>query len=590
MTKPIESTAWSLADLYPSHDSPEMQAAFADMEAQVSAFEALRPSLKADISAQAFLKAVQQLESINVLGNRIYSYAGLAFSANTQDQVIQAFMSQVEQGMMNMENRVLFFTLWWKDLEAAQAERLMAESGDYRYWLETMRQFKPYTLSEAEEKIVNIKSVTGSRALDNLYSTITNRYVFKMTVDGETQELTRGEVMTHARSSDPDLRAAAYQELYRVYGQDGSILGQIYQTLVRDWRNENVDLRHFASPLAVRNLYNDIPDEAVDTLLDVSARNVDIFQRYFKLKARWLGMPVLRRYDIYAPIAESDKRYTFGEAADMVLDSFNAFNPRMAELIRRVFDQDHLDSQVRKGKRSGAFCWTVTPKLTPWVLVNYQGRPDDVATLAHELGHAVHSLLASDHSQFTQHATLPLAETASTFGEMMLVDRLLAQESDETVRRSLLFSQVDDSYSTIMRQAYFARFERQAHEMTQQGATVDELSEAYLASLRQQFGDSVEIGDEFRWEWVSIPHIYSTPFYVYAYAFGQLLVLSLYQQFRSEGESFKPRYIKLLSAGGSEAPEQILKAAGIDMRSAAFWQGGFDVVRRQVEQLEALPR
>jgi len=590
MTKPIESTAWSLADLYPSHDSPEMQAAFADMEAQVSAFEALRPSLKADISAQAFLKAVQQLESINVLGNRIYSYAGLAFSANTQDQVIQAFMSQVEQAMMNMENRVLFFTLWWKDLEAAQAERLMAESGDYRYWLETMRQFKPYTLSEAEEKIVNIKSVTGSRALDNLYSTITNRYVFKMTVDGETQELTRGEVMTHARSSDPDLRAAAYQELYRVYGQDGSILGQIYQTLVRDWRNENVDLRHFASPLAVRNLYNDIPDEAVDTLLDVSARNVDIFQRYFKLKARWLGMPVLRRYDIYAPIAESDKRYTFGEAADMVLDSFNAFNPRMAELIRRVFDQDHLDSQVRKGKRSGAFCWTVTPKLTPWVLVNYQGRPDDVATLAHELGHAVHSLLASDHSQFTQHATLPLAETASTFGEMMLVDRLLAQESDETVRRSLLFSQVDDSYSTIMRQAYFARFERQAHEMTQQGATVDELSEAYLASLRQQFGDSVEIGDEFRWEWVSIPHIYSTPFYVYAYAFGQLLVLSLYQQFRSEGESFKPRYIKLLSAGGSEAPEQILKAAGIDMRSAAFWQGGFDVVRRQVEQLEALPR
>ena len=590
MTKPIESTAWSLADLYPSHDSPEMQAAFADMEAQLSAFEALRPSLKADISAQAFLKAVQQLESINTLGSRIYSYAGLAFSANTQDQVIQAFMSQVEQAMMNMENRVLFFTLWWKDLEAAQAERLMAESGDYRYWLETMRQFKPYTLSEAEEKIVNIKSVTGSRALDNLYSTITNRYVFKMTVDGETQELTRGEVMTHARSSDPDLRAAAYQELYRVYGQDGSILGQIYQTLVRDWRNENVDLRHFASPLAVRNLYNDIPDEAVDTLLDVSARNVDIFQRYFKLKARWLGMPVLRRYDIYAPIAESDKRYTFGEAADMVLDSFNAFNPRMAELIRRVFDQDHLDSQVRKGKRSGAFCWTVTPKLTPWVLVNYQGRPDDVATLAHELGHAVHSLLASDHSQFTQHATLPLAETASTFGEMMLVDRLLAQESDETVRRSLLFSQVDDSYSTIMRQAYFARFERQAHEMTQQGATVDELSEAYLASLRQQFGDSVEIGDEFRWEWVSIPHIYSTPFYVYAYAFGQLLVLSLYQQFRSEGESFKPRYIKLLSAGGSEAPEQILKAAGIDMRSAAFWQGGFDVVRRQVEQLEALPR
>ncbi len=588
MTLPENPTPWSLADLFPAHDSPEMKKALDDIETLVAEFETLRPQLTPQITVEAFLGLVRRVEAIYHLGNRVSGFAGLAFSADTQNPAIQTFMGNVDQILAVMQNRMLFFSLWWKDLDEAEATRLMDASGDYRYWLEEMRHFKPHTLTEPEEKIINLKNVTGSSAINNIYQMITNRYTFKLVVDGEAKELTRGELMVYVRGSDPELRAAAYQELYRVYGQDNSILGQMYQALVRDWKNENLDLRHFSNPLAVRNLLNDIPNDVVDTLLEVSRRNAPLFQRFFRIKARRLGMDKLRRYDIYAPVAEADKPYPFGEGARLVLDSFADFDPHVAQLARRVFDTDHLDSQVRKGKRGGAFCASLAPSLTPWVLLNYQERADDVATLAHELGHAIHAMLADQHSIFTFHSSLPLAETASTFGEMMVVDRLLADETDENVRRVLLFRQMDDSYATIMRQSYFALFERQAHRMIAEGAGVDELAAAYMENLAEQFGEAVEVGDEFRWEWISIPHIYETPFYVYAYAFGQLLVLSLYQQYKVEGEAFKPRYLKVLSAGGSDAPERILSAAGIDIHSAAFWQGGFDVLHRLVDSLETL--
>ena len=577
---------WSLADIYPSADGKEIKAAFADLEKKVTEFEKKRPLLNDGISTADFLAVIHAVEEISRILNRLGSFAGLWFTEDTQNQAALSLNARTDQLMAETENRTLFFSLWWKDLADEIAERLMNESGDYRYWLEAMRHFKPHTLSEPEEKIINTKNVTGVSAFNTLYDSITNRYTFKVEVAGEVKELTRGEVMMYARQSDPDLRARAFQALYQVYGNDGPILGQIYQTLVRDWRNEEIDLRHFASPISARNLGNDLPDEVIDTLLEVCQKNVGVFQRFFKLKARLLGMKKLRRYDIYAPVAKADKSYSFEQAAKTVFDSFREFDPRFETLAQRVFDEDHLDSEVRKGKQGGAFCWTVGPDLTPWVKLNFQGKAEDVATMAHELGHSIHSMLAEKHSLFTQHACLPLAETASTFGEMMLVDRLLANETDENVKRDLVFRQMDDAYATIQRQAFFALFEKQAHEMIIQGASVDELSAAYLKNLALQFGDSVELSDEFKWEWVSIPHIYATPFYVYAYAFGQLLVLALYKRFKEEGEAFKPKYVKLLAAGGSEAPMAVLLEAGIDIRNASFWQGGFDVLNGLVDGLE----
>ncbi len=587
-TNAYTQSPWSLKDLFNGFDDANIDATYQQMEALITNFEAYRAELQAGIPTERFLVIIHAMETLEKLGYRLYGFAELSFAANTQDQKAQIAIARVQQFIADAENRTLFFSLWWKALDNENASRLLAASGDYRYWLEQIRNFKPYTLSEPEEKVVNIKNVTGNSALNMLYDSITNRYTFKITIAGEEKELTRGELMVLARSDDADLRAQAYQELYRVYGHDAPILGQIYQNLVRDWRNENVSLRGFKSPISVRNQVNDLPDTVIETLLDVSRKNIGIFHRYFQLKAKKLGIEKLRRYDIYAPVSKSDKRFSFQQGIDLTFEAFERFDGKFARLAKRVFDEQHVDSEVRKGKMGGAFCSTLLPELTPWVLLNYQGKADDVSTMAHELGHAIHSMMAENHSLFTQHACLPLAETASTFGEMTLTDLLLERESDPSVKQDLLFRQLDDAFATILRQVYFALFERQAHEMIVKDASVDELSEAYLANLKEEFGNAVDVSDEFKYEWVSIPHIYGTPFYVYAYAFGQLLVFALYQLYKKEGEAFKPKYMRILSAGGSIAPIALLAEAGLDVTKPEFWQGGYDVINEMVNRLEAL--
>lgn len=587
-TKTYQLGGWDLSELLPRPDEKVIADRLAHLESEVAAFEARRGELDPGMDPAQFLDVLRQYESLTETMQVLSGYASLWFYSDTSSQEALTFRNRVRQATTEAGNRTLFFTLWWRGLSDEEAERLLPGHGDYRHYLEDLRRFKPYTLDEKSEQIINIKDANGVSTVLTLYSMLTNRLEFHLEVDGETKTLTRDELMGYAFTPRPELRVAAYRELYRVYSQEAGMLGQIYASRVRDWYDEMVGLRGYPSAVSVRNIDNDIPDRAVEVLLQTARENAPLFQRYFRLKAGWLGVDRLRRYDVYAPLAASDRNVPYSHAVRSVLETFEDFHPALAAHAERVFAQNHVDSEPRKGKRGGAFCSTILPRFTPWVLVNYAGRLRDVATLAHELGHAIHSMMAEDHSLLTQHASLPLAETASVFSEMLMTDRLLREESDPLTRREILAAAVDDVYATVLRQAYFVLFELEAHDAILAGRSADELSEMYMAKLQEQFGDSIEIPPEFRYEWLSIPHIFQTPFYCYAYSFGQLLVLALYRRYQEEGEAFKPGYLRLLAYGGSARPEAILSEVGIDVTDRAFWQGGFDLVKERIEELERL--
>lgn len=588
MTQMITPTRWSLADLVAEPVEQNIDTALAALEANVVAFEAQRDRLSETMEPAELLAMLRQFEAIMHDGHILGAYAYLRFSENTQDQTSLSIRDRLDQVLTAFENRVLFFSLWLKAIPDEAATRLMPDDPDLQHYVTSLRKFQPHTLTEPEERIINLKDTNGIDAMTNLYDMIVSAFSFRLEIDGETKTLTRDQLSAYFRHPSPDIRAAAYQELYRVYSDKSTVLAQIYNHRVRDWYSESIDLRHFPTPISVRNLQNDIPDQVVEALLEVSQRNSGLFQRYFRLKAKWLGMDKLRRYDIYAPLAPADREYGYADGMALVLDSLTDFEPRLAALVQRVMDADHVDAEPRPGKRGGAYCYSVAPELTPWVFANYTGKARDVATMAHEMGHAIHGMLAADHSPLTFHSSLPLAETASVFSEILLTNRLLKDETDPAVRRDLLAYALDDAYATVQRQAAFTLFEREAHALIQDGATVEQVGAAYMDNLRAQFGDAIDVGDEFRWEWISVPHFYATPFYTYAYAFGQLLVLALYEQYRQEGEAFVPRYLKLLSYGGSAEPYQVLTEAGFDVATTAFWQRGYDALEAMLNELESL--
>lgn len=577
---------WDLTDLV-KDPVGQLDAHISAIERQVTQIEAARDSLSPSLSTGDFTSILNLSESVAQGSSRLGAYAYLWFSENTKDSKARSFKAHVEERLTALQNRLLFFELWWQSIDEKNAARLFEGSGDMRYHLETIRRYTPHTLTEPEEKIINIKNVTGRSAVNTLYDVVANGLTFRLKVGGKTKVLNREGLMTYVRSPKAAVRQAAYQELYRVFSAQRDVLGEMYKTLVNDWKSENVGLRRFASPIAARNLGNDVPDSAVDVLLSVCAENADLFQQYFKLKARICGIRAMSRYHLYAPHRTDVKKYRYADAVNMVLAAYRGFSPRMADLAQQVFTDRHIDAPTRPGKLGGAFCYSVVPGLTPYVLLNYTGDARDIATMAHELGHAVHGMLAAHHSVFTFHSTLPLAETASVFGERILSDALMQQESNKKIRQGLLLSQLDDIYATVLRQAYFVRFERTAHQMIAEGATGEQLAQTYMSELRQQFGKAVNVPDEFQWEWLTIPHIYASPFYCYAYSFGNLLVLALYRTYQQEGHAFVPQYLDLLASGGSMSPERILASVNVDMTSKAFWQSGFTTIRDMIGQLEA---
>jgi oligoendopeptidase F len=576
---------WDLTDLV-KDPVGQLDAHISAIEGHVTQIEAARDTLSPSLSNSDFASILNLSESVAQSSSRLGAYAYLWFSENTKDSKARSFKANVEERLTALQNRLLFFELWWQSIDEKNAARLLDGSGDMRYHLETIRRYTPHTLTEPEEKIINIKNVTGRSAVNTLYDVVTNGLTFTLKVGGKKKVLNREGLMTYVRSPKAAVRQAAYQELYRVFSAQRDVLGEMYKTLVNDWKSENVGLRRFPSPLAARNLGNDVPDSAVDVLLSVCAENADLFQQYFKLKARICGIKAMSRYHLYAPHRTDVKKYRYADAVHMVLEAYRGFSPRMADLARQVFSDRRIDAPTRPGKLGGAFCYSVVPGLTPYVLLNYTGDARDIATMAHELGHAVHGMLAAHHSVFTFHSTLPLAETASVFGERILSDALMQQESNKKIRQGLLLSQLDDIYATVLRQAYFVRFERTAHQMIAEGATGEQLAQTYVSELRQQFGKAVKVPDEFQWEWLTIPHIYASPFYCYAYSFGNLLVLALYRTYQQEGPSFVPKYLDLLASGGSMSPERILASVNVDMTSKVFWQSGFTTIRDMIAKLE----
>ena len=576
---------WDLSHLFQQGERDVAQA-LRRLEGAVAQFESLREMLTPELSTASFRKVLDLSEEIATISTTIGAHAYLWYSENTKNAKARSHKTSIEQQLAALQNRLLFFDLWWQSVDEANARRLRETAGDLQYHLDTIRRFSPHTLSEREEQVINLKNTTGRTALTTLYEIVTNGFSFTMTVKGKRRTLNREQLSAFVRSPHARLREAAYHELYRVFETQRDLLGETYKMLVNDWKSEQLDLRRFAAPLSVRNLQNDVPDQAVTALLSVCTKNAPVFQQYFKLKARICGLPRMNRYHIYAPARTTEKRFRYLDAVRLVLDAYRGFSSQLADLAEQVFKERHIHARTQPGKMGGAYCYSIVPGMTPYVLVNFTGEAREIATLAHELGHAVHGMMAAKHSVFTFHSTLPLAETASVFGERILSNALLQQERDPKVKQGLLMAQLDDAYATIMRQAYFVQFERSAHDLIAKGATVQEVAAEYLRLLREQLGTAVPVPREFQWEWLTIPHIYASPFYCYAYSFGNLLVLALYGMYKKEGRAFVPRYLDLLAMGGARSPEQILQSVGVDMSSEVFWQSGFDTLKEMVVALE----
>ena len=581
---------WNLDDLVKNPTRKIFDKKISEIERLSKKFTKNKSQLKPNISSAKFLHLLHEIENIAEKSSMIGGYAGLKFSEDTQSDEATALLTRISQFGSTIENKMLFFDLWWKkQLDEKNAKRLIKNAGDLAEYLRYKRLVAKYALTEPEEKIINTLDVTGISALVKIYDKITNAFTYTVVVNGKKKSMGREQLTTLVRNKNPRIREAAYKSLLTKYQENKGVIGQIYQNIVLNWKNEGIDMRGFKNPISIQNISNDVDDKTIDVMLQVCKKNAPIFQKYFKQKAKRIGVKKLRRYDLYAPSKKSasEKNYTFEQGTKLVLDSFNRFSPKIAEYASRIFNENHVDYSLRHGKRDGAFCSTPLPYITPFVLINYTGKSRDVFTLAHEIGHAVHSVAASNKSILVSDAPLPLAETASTYSELLLYDHISSKISD-TEKSTMLSDKIDDFYATIGRQAFFTLFEIEAHNQIANSITVDDISNIYKNNLKEQFGNALDITEDFGIEWSCIPHFYHTPFYCYSYSFGNLLAVSLFQTYKNEGDGFVSTYTDILAAGGSQKPEKLLKEHGLDISKAKFWQSGFDYIRKQVDDLAKL--
>jgi len=581
---------WDLSELAKDPKSPAFQKQIRDLEALAKKFEKIKLKLDPKMSSKKFMDILHEVEEISEKMSKIGGYASLSYSADTQSDEATSLMTRMSKLGSEISNKILFFDLWWKtQVDDKNAKRLIKDSGELAEYLSHKRLFAKYALSEPEEKIINTLDVTGISALVKLYDKMTSAYEYKMKVGGKTKKMTREEITNYIRSTNPKIRETAYKTILTKYTENKGVIGEIYQNIVLNWKDEGIEIRGYKSPISMRNIGNNVDDKTIESLLTVCKRNSPVFQKFFIQKAKMLKMKKLHRYDLYAPATANikEKNYQYDKSVKLVFESLRRFSPKLEEFAKKVFNEKHVDSSIRVGKRDGAFCSTLTPKITPYVLVNFTGKTRDVFTLAHELGHAVHSQTAQDRSILVQDAPLPLAETASTFSELLLYDNLSDKITDDE-KKIMLSEKIDDLYATIMRQSFFTIFEVAVHEQIGKGTTIDEISKTYIQNLKEQFGNSVAVSEDFAIEWSCIPHFYHTPFYCYAYSFGNLLALSLFQRYKKEGNDFVSSYINILAAGGSKKPEKLLAEYGFDISSQKFWQEGFDYVESQVRALAAL--
>ena len=584
---------WDLSDLFSSYDDPRIDATLKQCRAQAEAFaERYRGRIEdADnLTAETVFQALQALEAIQESLNRVGSYAGLLYASDTSRPEYQDLEQRVEQRSTEIKNLLLFFELEWLRLDDPTANRLTEDPvlANHRHYLESLRRFRPHTLSESEEKIINEKDNSGRNAFGRLFSELTSSLTFSLDRGGEKQELNLSQILSLLHEPERALRQRALETLYGGLSQHGHTLTFIYDTLIQDHLTMD-RLRHYPNPMIQRHLINEIDGVAVSKMMDVTEANYGLAHNYFRLKAKLLQLPRLALHDQYAPVGEQVRPFPFDQARQVILNAFETFTPGFRQIASDFFAKRWIDAEIRKGKRGGAFCASPSPQLHPFVLCNYDDNLRDVMTVAHELGHGLHGCLSRKQNLFNYDTPLTTAETASVFAEMLVFDHLLAQQSDPQVQIALLAGKIEDIFATVFRQNVLTRFEQMVfNARKEKRLTADLVGTLWLEANGQYYGEAIEMPDGYRWGWSYIPHFIHSRFYCYSYVFGQLLVLALYRLYKDEGDEFVAKYLALLQAGGSQSPEALLKPLGVDIHDAAFWQKGFQEIEALVKRLEGL--